>query len=507
MKTIHALLSSVAILVLFSCGKGNLDPTPEPGPQPPAEVKVTGVSLNKTELTLMAGLTQTLVATVEPNKATDKTVTWESSNGDVASVKDGVVTALKEGTATITARAQDKSATCAVTVTEATITFTLSSSDAAILKAAGGNSTATLTSFDSWTATSSESWLTISPASGSAGVREITLTTASNADGGNRVAKITITAGSMSRTFEIKQRADIFTRTLAYAGKVTQGVKLSYDMTQFTRIYLIMPQPVSNFYQDISNSTIISGATGAYSPDGMNRYIWRDLNNSDVPESGGFVISNTYDANVYQVSTDFSKIDDIPDYDPDSEECKNYLGKEPNGLIDPTHSKIVSTANSLWTKANGDLIEYAHKCHDWTYDHMTYGKMRTGLHTIEELMTDMTGDCGNYASVFISLLRAKNIPARHIVMVDGKVDDSFHVRAEFYIPGYGWIPSDPTWGKNYFGWYNGSLIVMTTGINTYARGPQGSDIMIEILQNFNCWYWYSAPGRGINFIPTCLGLQ
>ena len=59
----------------------------------------------------MAGLTQTLVATVEPNEATDKTVTWESSNGDVASVKDGVVTALKEGTATITARAQDKSAT------------------------------------------------------------------------------------------------------------------------------------------------------------------------------------------------------------------------------------------------------------------------------------------------------------------------------------------------------------------------------------------------------------
>ena len=88
----------------------------------PATVSVTGVKLDRTELPLVVGGNPTLIATVEPDTATDKSVTWESSNTDVATVKDGTVTAVKEGTATITATAADGSnisATCTVTVTQA----------------------------------------------------------------------------------------------------------------------------------------------------------------------------------------------------------------------------------------------------------------------------------------------------------------------------------------------------------------------------------------------------
>ena len=79
-------------------------------------IAVESVELDKTELELTEGGSATLVATVKPDNATDKTVTWSSSDPEVATVDDGVVTAVKEGTATITASAGDKTATCAVTV-------------------------------------------------------------------------------------------------------------------------------------------------------------------------------------------------------------------------------------------------------------------------------------------------------------------------------------------------------------------------------------------------------
>ncbi|MBR0532706.1 MAG: Ig-like domain-containing protein, partial [Bacteroidales bacterium] len=60
-------------------------------------------------------------ATVAPSNATDKTVTWSSSNSSVATVQGGTVTGVAEGTATITATAGGKSATCQVTVTKTII--------------------------------------------------------------------------------------------------------------------------------------------------------------------------------------------------------------------------------------------------------------------------------------------------------------------------------------------------------------------------------------------------
>ena len=81
-------------------------------------VAVTGITLDKTELTLMQGKTGTLTATVAPENATDKAATWESDHPEIAAVENGMVTAVGIGTATITVKAGEKSATCAVTVTE-----------------------------------------------------------------------------------------------------------------------------------------------------------------------------------------------------------------------------------------------------------------------------------------------------------------------------------------------------------------------------------------------------
>ena len=73
------------------------------------DVPVTGVSLNTSTLNLIEGGTDTLTATVEPNNATNRNVTWSSDNPSVATVNNGVVSAVSEGTATITVTAQGDS--------------------------------------------------------------------------------------------------------------------------------------------------------------------------------------------------------------------------------------------------------------------------------------------------------------------------------------------------------------------------------------------------------------
>ncbi|MGO5288738.1 Ig-like domain-containing protein [Pseudoscardovia suis] len=80
---------------------------------------VTGISLNQSSLSLDKGATSQLTATITPSNATDKTVTWKSSDGSVASVDaNGLVTAKKAGTVTITATSSNgKTATATVTVT------------------------------------------------------------------------------------------------------------------------------------------------------------------------------------------------------------------------------------------------------------------------------------------------------------------------------------------------------------------------------------------------------
>ena len=81
------------------------------------EVEVTGVTLNKTSATINEGDSLTLMATLEPSNATDKSITWTTSNSSVAAVKNGVVTAVSKGTATITAASSNGlKAVCKVTV-------------------------------------------------------------------------------------------------------------------------------------------------------------------------------------------------------------------------------------------------------------------------------------------------------------------------------------------------------------------------------------------------------
>ena len=90
------------------------------GDLPAATVAVTGVTLDQNEAQMtVGGETLTLTATVNPNNATDQSVSWSTSDANVATVENGVVTAVAAGNATITVTTTDGAftATCSVTVT------------------------------------------------------------------------------------------------------------------------------------------------------------------------------------------------------------------------------------------------------------------------------------------------------------------------------------------------------------------------------------------------------
>lgn len=94
-------------------------PTPVPvqtQPPTPATIDVTGISISRGSLILEVGGMSTLTATVSPSNATNKSVSWASSNSGVVRVSGGTVTAMGPGTATVTASCGGYSASCTVTV-------------------------------------------------------------------------------------------------------------------------------------------------------------------------------------------------------------------------------------------------------------------------------------------------------------------------------------------------------------------------------------------------------
>ncbi len=201
------------------------------GENNPETVSVTSVTLDNTSVSLEVNKTLTLTATVSPDNATDKTVTWSSSDETVATVENGNVTAIKEGEATITAKVGDKTAECKVTVSAPaakTITVSVDSDDATIKPTfTEDNVTAELKMTIS-EGTTTLGTLTLQDADGNFSGE---LTTAPSADGVTLTAIITTTGDATSSTVSItdlmEKCAHTYTGTFAY--KTDTKVMLTDD--------------------------------------------------------------------------------------------------------------------------------------------------------------------------------------------------------------------------------------------------------------------------------------
>ena len=290
--------------------------------------------------------------------------------------------------------------------------------------------------------------------------------------------------------------AEFLRKTSAKHYHVSLGVNVKNTGKTLDKLVIILPLAQTNVYQDVSNMTL-NGGEILNIPETDDQYVRFTITGSDLPSVGqtkqwGY----EFDITLYTITTDFDQIDLIHSYDVNSPLYLWYTGMSGN-YVDPHNSTIESIGDSIW-KESSDVLDYSKRCYSYVADHFQYLNPGTGLHPLSRLLAQGGGDCGNLCSIYVSLLRYKGIPSRHIVCV--RPDGSGHVWADFYLENYGWVPVDVTLKQysSFFEDYFGKVEVGKTGMilskevylplqiddNTVHHAP--------ILQYYYWWHWDSG---------------
>jgi len=279
------------------------------------------------------------------------------------------------------------------------------------------------------------------------------------------------------------------------------------SQTAFKKLVLLVPCPQSNEYQDVYELDYTSSGNwilGEIS-ENHNKYLELDMNSTELNSvSKNFSVGYSFILHPKNISIDFSPYKnsngtwkEMPEYDTSSMDYQDNI-KQSGNIVVPTNSTIVSISNQLFAACGENKLAYAEKCYEYVASHYSYMNPYTGLHPLAELLSSGGGDCGNFSSIYISLLRAKGIPARHVVAMG--TNGAFHVWAEFYIQDFGWVPVDVTYKNsnpsgNYFGrkdYNSDKLVVVQKGVvMEYATNGVGL-VTLDLLQTYGYWYWYNT---------------
>ena len=263
------------------------------------------------------------------------------------------------------------------------------------------------------------------------------------------------------------------------------------DCSSLNRLSVLIPYPLTNQYQTISNESYTGGELLSI-PNSINKYV-RFFYSLELPNMGNFINSKvSFNATLRPYTFDFSQINTIYPYNTSSDEYQQNIGAS-GVFVVPNNPSINTIANDLWSNSS-DIVDYARKCYEYVAQNYEYLNPYTGLHPLSDILANGGGDCGNLCSIYISLLRNKSIPARHVVTI--RPDGSYHIWAEFYLENYGWIPVDVTYKQsdpngNYFGNYDGNGIVVTRGIWFTLEKYPGNSYLCALLQSYEWWYWHS----------------
>lgn len=177
------------------------------------------------------------------------------------------------------------------------------------------------------------------------------------------------------------------------------------------------------------------------------------------------------------------------------EELKQYLQATSRG---PVTGRVKETAERI-TKGKTTVLEKSRGIYDWIVQNMYRDANVKGCGTgeVERLLEALGGKCGDIHSVYIALARSVGVPAREVFGIrmpkgtEGDMTKSQHCWAEFYLPGYGWVPVDPADVRKYmlenkvsdpndikdiveyfFGAVNESRIAYGTGRDITLNPPQ-----------------------------------
>jgi len=198
---------------------------------------------------------------------------------------------------------------------------------------------------------------------------------------------------------------------------------------QEVQITAIEPEPVAVLEDEATGNRVIEWI---YHPEPRN----------DLPEVPGLHHFFHYDFKLTEKPIRF-EIDpaQVGEYDRTTAEYQAYSGPETwiqtDGRILDKAREIVGTERHPWHQAR--LV------YTWMLDNMTFVPGGFGDLDARATLVSGKGNCGQYSRLFCALVRSIGIPARTVATE--YMDGGSHVFAEFQLPGYGWVPADPSLGQ------------------------------------------------------------
>jgi hypothetical protein len=285
---------------------------------------------------------------------------------------------------------------------------------------------------------------------------------------------------------------------------VTVRFSLRNNGYRIDKLSVIFPLPRSSQYQEITNVKHPGGELfrAANSGDQYVRYMI--ASNFPAVNRERDLALLEYDAVLKNIHRPISEHIDIIPYNRNTIEYRKYTAAN-LPYIDPAEPRIRAIADTLWRESGENPLEFARRAYEYMAENYMYKNPNTGLHPLAALLDQEGGDCGNLSSIYISILRAKGVPARHLIAYGE--GDKYHVWAEFLIEGFGWVPVDVTAkigniNGNYFGMYSYTdrYVIVNNDPNIVVERQPADRYTVPLLQNFLWWVW--GTGDAAKLIPA-----
>lgn len=270
---------------------------------------------------------------------------------------------------------------------------------------------------------------------------------------------------------------------------------------------LLVPCPQSNEYQDVYTLNLVPNEKNWKQREietNHNQYLDFYIESDDLNcDTMTFHVGYRCIMSPKSINVDFNSLKrsdgnwkQMPEYDTSSPEYKENTGRS-GDIIVPDNDTILYISDKLFKECGSNKLAYAEACYEYVAANYEYMNPYTGLHPVSEILRLGGGDCGGFSTVYISLLRAQGIPARHVFAIGGNIDGrkNYHIWAEFYIQDFGWIPVDATYRHSnpwddYFGKYKKEWLVVQKGVAMEYPTTAGDVKKVNEMQTYVYWYRY-----------------
>jgi transglutaminase-like putative cysteine protease len=266
--------------------------------------------------------------------------------------------------------------------------------------------------------------------------------------------------------------------------RVTKGVTFTNTGFKVSSLYLYLPYPI-DWDSQVSQLESLSpySHSVAYDPTYGNGILTWMV--SAAPASGeSLTLQETFLITVTQVDAEIYP-GQVQPYDTAGALYQLYTRSEP--YLESSDPLVESAARAAVGSETNPYLQ-ARLIYQYTIDHLFY-QNNDALQGARRSLELGHGECGDYAAVFVALARAAGVPSRPVSGYWAASGESYHVWAEFYLQGVGWIPVDANQGEGSgfesFGRLDNQRIAFSKGYNI----PIAASPIKITAPLFQTYYW------------------